>query len=1086
MIEPLDPDDTRLVAALSETYGSAVSLFYQDACTIVRLRLPSVTHIVGHLMREIEGAVLDCLFPLGAAPPSPNDDERENHRLKIRLVLDSLGVSDDAQLRDDWEWLVRRLHTAAHRSGQLGPRASDPRFIELWSRFRRLVASWPRLQEENTLRFRRLLDEFLAISNPTKHDTNRFAAQMPHGSPSLGYFFDNLIHAGWLEPLERRGYFSEFPAPVPADGGGFRFLAWPAARFLERMVAARPEAVTRVLTTVQLNGNWRGLDDIIAAAVQLPAVLAGEVAARVSNLLRNDDSLYLFQPERIGTLAVHLAQGGAVVEALDLMSAALAVLPADPGHAGFIRPATRLRENYDYPTLLEATTAPLTENAGIAWIGLLIDLLRQAIELSYETAPLRHDDNSVIWRPAVEAHEQNLPEHNARGLLITALRDAAIAMVAKHGAELGTVAETLWDGEWSICQRIALHVIAECDDTGTVASQFAQKRVLLDDYTLRHEGARMLRHQWHNLESATREQILEWVAAGPEQPELEHVELNWWRLRWLTILKDCLDDDRRSLLEQLTHLYGAPEHPDFTSWHGSTSWRIESPFTREQLGILTLDEIDTVLTTWEPQPDSFGSNYEQLGRELRAVVTARADEFAANAVRWGEVRAVYVRNIVEGLREAVRDDRGFSWDSVLDLCDSVLKHTWARDSQRYRFGDDPDWSWVRQAVANLLEAGLSRRGIPAALRERVWGLINALAEDRDISIEDEYQDESSATDALTRSMSSVAGAALHAAVAYTWWLHQRGVRFDEMPEVAVLLNRALDPAVDGTARSRAVLAYRLNTLIEIDIDWTRTRLTTIFVWNDTHPRASLEVWHAYLGFNHLAPALVPEVIEQCFSALPLVAEQRVEERDTSGTTDRLALVWLTAPDEYHAVASRVAELQDDAVSGEFVNSLQHIGPRLDASRLGDSAQRAAELWKARLGEIAAEPHSHQAELVAWTGLFAWESLPADASLVLLAESAALLAAGNASARTLRRYDVRQLVERLRDCASAYPSLAVEGLAKLVSIDPDGFGYFFVEDQMTEMLAIARASGDAEAVRGVRALANRLLARGRSAFYEFAD
>ena len=118
------------------------------------------------------------------------------------------------------------------------------------------------IQQEHSARHLTLFDELLRVAEPTKQDVQRFTVAMPHGSPALRYFFDNLASPGWLKPLVKKGYFATAPGPVSV-GNGYRLPSWPQTGYLQRVAHAEPDAVGGLLASVEHNGNWLVVHDLI-------------------------------------------------------------------------------------------------------------------------------------------------------------------------------------------------------------------------------------------------------------------------------------------------------------------------------------------------------------------------------------------------------------------------------------------------------------------------------------------------------------------------------------------------------------------------------------------------------------------------------------------------------------------------------------------------------------------------------------------------------------------------------------------------------------------------------------------------------
>ena len=124
--------------------GPGPAAFYRDACALMQGQPPltTTTHLVAHLVREIESAMRDVLevlyqppqiVPLAQTSPS-------NHQQEILAILHGLGIEESDPVAQAWLKLAGadnpyNLATRAHRDSLAAPRPLDDTFIDFWHRF---------------------------------------------------------------------------------------------------------------------------------------------------------------------------------------------------------------------------------------------------------------------------------------------------------------------------------------------------------------------------------------------------------------------------------------------------------------------------------------------------------------------------------------------------------------------------------------------------------------------------------------------------------------------------------------------------------------------------------------------------------------------------------------------------------------------------------------------------------------------------------------------------------------------------------------------------------------------------------------
>src|SRR6266849_3483168 len=273
--------------------GPGPAAFYRDACRLLGEKSPveSTTHLVAHLLRDIESAIRDVLIPHDYTPPSK---KQGRFKAGIDAILQTYGIAENDAVaiawrglpdRDDERWLGR----LAHRSALAGPRQLDQDFRKFCGEVEGILdVVLERFEEQFTASFR-VLEALIAKTTPTREDAKVLRGKVPNNLVSLDYFFGKVEVGGWLEILASEGFFQRPPAPVrEEEKGGIRFPPWPESRYLVRM-AAKPELQSRVVEiavaipeTVNINVH----DDLIGIALAVPAALGAKLVPRLKAAMR--------------------------------------------------------------------------------------------------------------------------------------------------------------------------------------------------------------------------------------------------------------------------------------------------------------------------------------------------------------------------------------------------------------------------------------------------------------------------------------------------------------------------------------------------------------------------------------------------------------------------------------------------------------------------------------------------------------------------------------------------------------------------------------------------------------------------------
>jgi hypothetical protein len=718
----------------------------------------ATTHLVAHLLRDIESALRDVLRP----GPKP-----QGHRADIESILGAFDIHAADHAAVAWLRLSdqrhdERLAPFAHRDSLRAPR----RFDEAFRRFVGDVeAIFDVVLERFEGRFLSLLpsiNTLLEKANPTAADVRALRGTVPENFITYEYFFGKVEAPGWLDLLAADGFFNDPPHPVPdEETAGVRIPAWPHSRYLVRMATnpALQRRVVEIALAIPETENDNIHDDLARVALAVPASLAVRFLPKIKQWLKARYQLRL--AHRIGELVAHLVTGGEVDAAVELAAAFLTIRPDPEVHEVTVGEQThRLpphprteQDEWLVERFFDQTLPTVVQYAGIRALELVCQALNDVVRLSQadpeKQAP---QDYSTIWRRAIEDHEANL-SHEVKSTFVTAVRRAAEQLITRDPALLSEVGDVLESYRWSIFNRIALHVLI--DAPAEFALPLIEQRLIdkerFSDGSQRREYMALAERWFAKVSSPAQETILGWIGEGPDlephkrfRMEMEGREptdaelaeyADRWRLDRLRVLRDALPPKWGEVYKQLVERYGEPEMPDFTGvrmprvMHGS-----ESPMTPTELGQMPVTEIVSRLKTWQPTGGFRDPSPEGLRRALQTAVDEEPARFADEAASFKDVEPTYVRGLMDGLQDAVNKKRPFSWAPVLKLCQRIVNEPIGPADGGGPFELDRGWRWTRKAIGDLIEDALRIEPcpIPFTLRDEVWQLIRRLVDEQEL------------------------------------------------------------------------------------------------------------------------------------------------------------------------------------------------------------------------------------------------------------------------------------------------------------------------------------------------------------------
>ncbi|MEW6724485.1 MAG: hypothetical protein AB1331_06145 [Bacillota bacterium] len=947
-------------------------------------------------------------------------------------------------------------------------------------------------------------------NKPTPEQVDQAVALLVYAE-QYRYFFDRLENPEWLEPLRQKGFFRHPPEPIRnEEEGTIRFPPSPEARYLARMARHEPERVAEVIGEMDDTDNAAVLSDLLDALFAMPADVASRLAERAA---RWAECPYFLVPEKLGQLVAHWASAGRTTEALRVARVLLEVFAdARPGRGGpdevhWLSPEPRARFDYwRYEKILKDHYPEVVRAAGLPALELLCDLLDRAIRLSRR----RDDDQgpedySVIWRPAIEDHLQN-DGHTIKDALVTAVRDAAELVVRSGHGTVEEVVNALERRPWRVFRRIALHGLRVFPDQAeALAAERLTDRALFEDVGLRHEYVLLLRDCFQRLTLEDRATILEWIEVGPDvekfkrwreeatgSPPSDDAVARYreiWQRDWLARIRpENLPGEWQERYRELVGKYGEPDHVEFPvytegGWVGPTS-----PKSADELKAMSVEEIVEFLKTWRPPDNAFREpSPEGLGRVLSSVVAQDPGPFAVEAKRFQGLDPTYIRAVLSGLRDALKQGGAFDWEPVLDLCGWALSQP--RETPGRQVGEemeaDPDWGWTRKAIAGLLSAGFDDGpgSIPIRLREKVWRILKPVTEDPEPTPEHEERYGGSNMDPATLSINTTRGEAMHAVVRYALWVrrhmegqadaedqHRRG--FDEMPEVREVLDARLDVAQEPSLAIRAVYGQWFPWLVLLDSEWARDSAARIFPIGQGEEALLEAAWNTYVTFCRPYDNVLDILREQYRHAVERIGCRRDDTRWLANPDERLAehlmvFYWRGKLSLEDPLLTAFWENATDALRGHALGYVGHALEQTSGEIPAEVLDRLTQLWAVRLAwaKQSQSPTDLVKEMAAFGRWFVSDKFDVGWAIAQLSESLQLV----------HQTDLDHMVlEHLARTVETHPVESAQCLRIIAEGDREGWNLSAGRDHVRRILEVALRNPTAgeEAERIIHYLGSR--------------
>jgi hypothetical protein len=1061
------------------------------------LRFSSTSHLVGHLIREIESSLRDVLQPLaqeaGAVGEMTKEDKEEKHKFQIRSILTLLDIPLDDEVAKHWLSQAGTYHSKAHREALNAPRPLEASLADFFDDFEGILDYVLNRMEANYAWVFVRVDALAAKSPVSDADVGLLLGSFPQDAVALGRFFERASEHSWLPLLRQRGMYDSPPEPeLHQDEGTVSFPPWPQMQLLIRFAAELPDEVVDTVQQIPPTDNELVNAAIADVAKALPIDKVPELLPRLTMALTA--KYHMVFPARLADLIGKLVDAGYNDAALDLVREMLAFddppMTAEGEPNEFVRslrePLLRV-DQYLFVHILEGQMPRLIDAVGIGALDLLATLLETAIIVSSSDEMTEsHQDFSSTWCPAVTPSGVSY-DHGIKMHLTSALRNGTVAHANTSPQDLRSLVEGLEARQWSIFRRLSLNVLRfhGAQDVTLVEERLVDP-VAFADAQLRPEYEGLLAAHFARLSKEGQLAILTLIENQPDvarhdkwfrethgreptaDEQRSYVEMQI--LNRLTPIADQLPEQWKVRYDQYVAAHGPRQSLETMTGWGYVSDR--SPSTPEELAALDDDTLIDYLSSFEPG-DFLGPSKAGLAKTFAEVVTTEPNRYLPLAERLATLDIEYVSAILTALNQVVTSGADLDWDGALTLCETVVRHPRTATD-----GTVPDsrWGWARLDVLRLISTGFgSAHPLQPEHEARVFAIIESVTDDPHPTPDDEEQYGPPNMSPEDLSLNSVRSRAIETAVEYGVWKYLRDPN-SSFDDVIAIVERHLDPEVDPSVAVRSVLGRNFSNLIAFDHTWAAGAAERIFPADEGLRHLWTAAWdsHLWRGLRNKPTWLA---LQNQYAVAVKRVEPGSDERHQRGRDKSLGnhlsnLYWSGEVGLDEGLLADFLQVADEGLRQSVLENvgrgLSQAGPPLVDAVLA----RIICLWNSRVAAVRSEPSG---ELSAYGWWFCSDKIPADARFQGLRDALAL--SGHVE-------PAHQVVEHLATLSPEYPRETAELLGLMAERESDGWRFTLWDESAAQIIRTAVASGDVEALRFAREAVSRAAARGHSQWLDF--
>ncbi len=527
-------------------------------------------------------------------------------------------------------------------------------------------------------------------------------------------------------------------------------------------------------------------------------------------------------------------------------------------------------EEWDYREILNSGVRPLAEKEPYRTACMLIDAMAAMLGLRMHPEQREKSgdrDDSEFWCRRLDRTDTGYMDSKVN--LANALTFACEQVYEKTPTSIPDLDDHLRKQRWRIFKRLRQHLLALYPTELT--------KPWIRDLILNHEdygrseryyelqemvrsacaafGEELLTRQERILIFKTilagppKEKFRKWYGEDFTEGKFELRQLHFHRMQ-LRLFEDVLFGDYLARFQETERQADKQiSSDDYLSISdikvGSVS--AKSPKPPEQLAAMEDAELLDFINEWDAEHYDYVDQFVEITFE--ALVKA-FQEFFTDAVlpddgrirfwienRGAIARPIYVRAIVDGMKDLIESKNFERLGESLEFCEWVLCHP-DQDRENYignedRSRNNPLWASSRRAVVDLIDTCIKKEvNVPYAYREQLVKLLDTLCTQFDWRLDRNKPVLTNANDHLAEAINNTRSRALDSLIRLGSWMRRLDGNADLGIVTAVLEDRFTDKTEFSlTLPERAILGANYVRLLGLDETWGLEHKSDFFPQN---------------------------------------------------------------------------------------------------------------------------------------------------------------------------------------------------------------------------------------------------------------
>ncbi len=788
-------------------------------------------------------------------------------KLKAELTEETQFLHQDIikniqDLIDRWQNLQSYFVPIAHYS-----KKDFSEFEENFENFENIIVELLKTSNDR----KKILEFLLKIENPMQKHVVLLKSAILFPTDNH-YFFTNLTSPDWFEILKDNKFFND---PAKKFSKYFTISSWPQANYLISISQIKSREVLEVFSNFKDFENYIIFRRLLQCVLNMSIESAKNSIRLINTWARNYmTTLELNFLKKLLVKFIEKAELHGALQLIEIMFNFNYPKIKTENYPQFNKYFFLLDSKFDVTNqiilnirdgdfqskfihILCRCLSEAIRSEIIKYVKIDEDINGVKTQVNPELLLLR--EHSEILRQSVRVEPDTQESNNIINILINSIRDYTLALFSLDPKAFKKCIKLFLKFRWKIFTRLFLFMLDNFYDfLKADLSIILAKKEIFNGTQCWHEYFHLLKNNFSKFTQDEKKVILYWIEEGPEfnvleknfssKDEFEEFKshfINSWRKIRLNPIIDYIPEEFKKKFNTLLAEAKILKDPDYL--RKRTGISIYNPVDSHLKDIkdMNIDDQINHLKNFKSNEESFPfKGKEGLGRAYSILIKEKPSKYNKLIQDFKNIPTEYLSDVIDGFKNAMDEDDRANLDFLLNIFNAIIKFLESIEEKDIVHE-------IQFAIAQFIEVMLNKTSIETIIenQELIWSLILQSFQAKVVDFKKYSDSKSYHNTPFSYYFYTLKGLTIDNMIVFIDILHHDSKKEEEIPLLNLFyqkIDELLDLNLLDGELIRAILGYRLNSLLRINENWTQERLDLIFT-NDKARRSLWDVaWDSFV------------------------------------------------------------------------------------------------------------------------------------------------------------------------------------------------------------------------------------------------